>query len=95
MKIDLETVRRIAHLARLEFSEAEEQEMVKSLSEILDWMEKLREVNTDGVEPLTHMSDRENALREDITELTLSHKDALENAPAKDSDYFRVPKFME
>ena len=95
MKIDLETVRRIAHLARLEFSEAEEQEMMKSLSEILNWMEKLREVDTDGVEPLTHMSDRENALREDITEPTLSHEDALENAPAKDSDYFRVPKFME
>ena len=95
MKIDLETVRRIAYLARLEFSEAEEQEMIKSLSEILDWMEKLREVDTDGVEPLTHMSDRENALREDVAELTLSHKDALENAPAKDSDYFRVPKFME
>lgn len=95
MKIDLETVRRIAHLARLEFDEAEEQEMVKSLSEILDWMEKLREVNTDGVEPLTHMSDRENAFREDKHELILSHKDALENAPAKDSDYFRVPKFME
>lgn len=95
MKIDVETARRIAHLARLQFSETEEQEMVKSLSEILDWMEKLREVNTEGTEPLTHMSDRENALREDIAELTLSHKDTLENAPAKDSDYFRVPKFME
>jgi aspartyl-tRNA(Asn)/glutamyl-tRNA(Gln) amidotransferase subunit C len=57
-------------------------------------MDKLNEVNTDKVEPLIHMSDEVNVLREDIVNNSLKHEDALLNAPKKDSDYFRVPKFL-
>lgn len=94
MKIDKQTVKNIAHLARLEFEEKDEDQMVKDMSKILDWMDKLNEVNTDKVEPLIHMSEEINVLREDVAENKLKHEDALLNAPKKDSDYFRVPKFL-
>lgn len=95
MNIDIETVRKIAHLSRLEFSADEEKAMEKELNKILTWMDKLNEVNTDNVEPLIHMSTEINVFREDVVHEHLEHKKALVNAPKKDSDYFRVPKVIE
>lgn len=95
MKIDRELLNKIAHLSRLEFDEKDAEKMMKDMTEIVDWVEKLKEVNTDGVEPLTTMSYEVNALREDETKEHLSHDRALRNAPKKDSDYFRVPKVLE
>jgi len=94
MKADKETIKKLAHLARLDFEGKDEESMINSLNKILDWVEKLKEVNTDNVEPLIHMSSELNVLREDHAENTLTHKEALANAPKKDSDYFRVPKFL-
>jgi len=95
MKIDKETLEKIAHLARLNFDEKEEQSMLDSMSEILTWVEKLNELDTSNVEPLTHMASEVNALREDKRGEHLSHEDALKNAPKNDSDYIRVPKVLE
>ena len=94
MKVDKETIRKIVHLSRLEFDEKEEQSLLQDVNKILDWVEKLNEVNTENVKPLTHMSEEVNILREDIVANTLKHEDALVNGPKKDSDYFRVPKFL-
>jgi len=94
MSVDKETIKKIAHLARLEFDEKESDKMSENFNKILAWMDKLNEVNTDKVEPLIHMSEEVNVLREDIVNNTLKHEDALLNAPKKDSDYFRVPKFL-
>lgn len=94
MSIDKDTIRKIAHLARLEFDEKESAKMSDNFNKILAWMDKLNEVNTDQVEPLIHMSEEVNVLREDIVNNSLKHEDALLNAPKKDSDYFRVPKFL-
>lgn len=94
MKVDQEIIKKIAHLARLELDEAAEIAMEKDFNKILDWMDKLNEVNTENVEPLIHMSQEINVLREDIVNNSLSHEAALKNAPQKDSDYFRVPKFL-
>ena len=58
-------------------------------------MDKLNEVNTDQVEPLIHMSAEVNVLREDMVNNALTHEEALHNAPKKDSNYFRVPKFLD
>ena len=69
--------------------------MMEDMSAIVTWVEKLKEVNTDGVEPLTTMSHEVNALREDEVKPHLPHEDALRNAPKKDSYYFRVPKVLE
>lgn len=95
MSIDKETIRKIAHLSRLEFDQAKEDQMVKSMNNILGWMEVLSKVDTENVKPLTHMSAEVNVLREDGVKETLSHQEALLNAPKKDSDYFRVPKVLE
>jgi aspartyl-tRNA(Asn)/glutamyl-tRNA(Gln) amidotransferase subunit C len=94
MSIDKETIKKIAHLARLEFDEKESDKMADNFDKILKWMDKLNEVNTDNVEPLIHMSDEVNVLREDEVNNSLKHEEALLNAPKKDSDYFRVPKFL-
>lgn len=95
MKIDSHTLKRIAHLARLDFEEKAEKEMIQSMSEILDWVEKLNELDTDGVEPLTNMTQEVNMLREDKVVPSLAHERGLKNAPKKDSNYFRVPKVLE
>ena len=95
MKIDRPLLDKIAHLARLEFAEKDAEKMMSDMSEIVDWVEKLNEVNTDGVEPLTSMSHEINALREDEVKDHLDHDRALRNAPKKDDDYFRVPKVLE
>jgi aspartyl-tRNA(Asn)/glutamyl-tRNA(Gln) amidotransferase subunit C len=95
MKIDKATIQKIAHLARLEFHDHAEETMLKDLNKIVTWVEKLQEIDTADVKPLTHMSSELNVLREDKTGEPLAHDLGLLNAPRKDSDYFRVPKVME
>lgn len=95
MNTDINTIRSLAHLARLELTETTEQAMLTDLNKILNWVDKLRELNTENIEPLIHMSEEMNVMREDVAENTVSHEAALSNAPKKDSDYFRVPKVLE
>ena len=95
MSTDIQTIRGLAHLARLEFNETKEQEMLSDLNKILNWMDKLNELNTDHVEPLIHMTEEVNVMREDVAKNTVTHEEALRNAPKKDSDYFRVPIVLE
>ena len=95
MKIDQETLRKVAHLARLELSPQEEAPMLQSLESVLSWMEQLNEIDTTGIEPLTHISDRMNALREDMAQNHLTREQALANAPAMDEAFFKVPKVIE
>ncbi|UYZ59237.1 Asp-tRNA(Asn)/Glu-tRNA(Gln) amidotransferase subunit GatC [Hymenobacter latericus] len=95
MSTDLNTLRQLAHLARLEFDESNEQQMLNDLNKILDWVEQLRGLDTAAVEPLVHLSHEINVLRPDEPQNTISHAEGLLNAPRKDSDYFRVPKVLE
>jgi aspartyl-tRNA(Asn)/glutamyl-tRNA(Gln) amidotransferase subunit C len=95
MKIDRQLLDKIAHLARLEFDEKDAEKMMQDMTEIVNWVEKLNEVDTTGVEPLTTMSHEINALREDEVKAHLPHDLALVNAPKKDADFFRVPKVIE
>ena len=95
MKITREHLDKIAHLARLELSEKDAEKMMQDMTAIIDWMEKLNEVDTKSVEPLTTMSYEVNSLREDEVKPHLNHEAALKNAPKKDLDYFRVPKVLE
>lgn len=92
---DLTTLRQLAHLARLEVAPERETKMLADLNEILAWVDKLRELDTAGVEPLVYLSDNVNILRPDEARNSVAHTDALRNAPRKDSDYFRVPKVLE
>ena len=95
MDITNETIDKLADLSKLEFNEEERENIKKDLSRILSYIETLNQVDTEGVEPLIFMSENENILREDIPGDTILKSDALKNAPSKDSDYFRVPKFIE
>lgn len=95
MKITEETVGRIAELSKLEFNPEEKRELVGNMNKILTFMEKLNELDTDGVEPLIYMTEEVNALRSDVVKQEITHEEALKNAPKKDSDYFRVPKVLE
>ena len=95
MSTDIQTIRKLAHLARLEFNEEKEQEMLQDLNKILNWVDQLRELDTESIEPLTHMSEEVNVFRDDVAKNTVTHEEALLNAPKKDSDYFRVPKVLE
>ncbi len=95
MKIDKSTIEKIAHLSRLHFNEKDEAEMLESMNNIIEWVDKLSELNTDSVKPLTHMSEEVSVLRQDIAIHTLTHAQALHNAPKKDSNYIRVPKVIE
>ncbi len=95
MTIDQETVEKIAHLARLELSGGEKQEMIKDMSKILDFMAKLNEINTAGIEPLVYMTDEINVLREDIVKQEITHQEALQNAPKHDDSYFLVAKVID
>jgi aspartyl-tRNA(Asn)/glutamyl-tRNA(Gln) amidotransferase subunit C len=95
MKIDKASIKKIAHLARLEFDENSAEKMSKDMSQILDWVEQLNEIDTSNIEPLTTMSSEVNVMREDKVGQHLAHEAALKNAPKRDSDYFRVPKVLE
>jgi len=94
MKIDHQTLEKIAHLARLEVDPAKADGYIKDLEEVLTWVEKLNELDTDGIEPLTNMSFEVNAFREDVKGEHLDHERALKSAPKRDEDYFRVPKVI-
>src|ERR1041384_6822516 len=95
MKVDKQTVDHIAHLARLEFESEAKEKILSDMNQMLAFVEKLNELNTENVEPLIYMNQEENNLREDIPQTSISQKDALKNAPKKDSDYFKVKKVVE
>lgn len=95
MKIDHEALHKIAHLARLEVKPEEEEALLSSMESVLTWMEQLNELDTEGVEPLTHVTDAVNNWREDVDHNTLSREDGLKNAPSHDDTYLKVPKVIE
>lgn len=95
MDISNQLIDKLAELSKLEFNGEEKDKIKHDLIEITGFFDELNKVNTDDVEPLIFMSDAVNMLREDVIKMDLTHEEALKNAPAKDSDYFRVPKFID
>lgn len=94
MKVDQETLHKIAHLARLDVDPAEETALLASLNGVLTWMEQLNELDTTGVEPLIHVSDGLNRLRDDEVAHQFAPGQALVNAPQHDAQFFQVPKVL-
>ncbi|MFQ5569468.1 MAG: Asp-tRNA(Asn)/Glu-tRNA(Gln) amidotransferase subunit GatC [Rhodothermales bacterium] len=95
MAISRDEVRYIAALARLRFSEQEEQRLAEQMSEMLDYVDKLNELDTTDVPPMSHVLDLYNVFRKDEARQRISRDEALRNAPDADGDYFRVPKVIE
>lgn len=95
MEVNDAMIEKLANLARLEFNDAEKKEIKHDLQRMIAFVEKLNELNLEGVEPLLHMSDEVNALREDEIEGSISREDALKNAPLHDEQFFKVPKVIK
>ena len=94
-KITQDAIDKLATLSRLEFNAQEKEKVVSDLNKMLDFVSKLNELDTTNVEPLIYMNDEKNVLRNDEVRQEISQKVALQQAPKKDSDYFKVPKVVE
>lgn len=95
MALSREEVRRVAELARLEFSDEEEARMADEMSRILDYVDKLEELDTSGVPPMSHVLDVTNVYRADEVERRIDQEQALEPAPESENGYFVVPKVVD
>ena len=95
IKINKEQVAHVAHLARLEFGAEEMEKFTSQLNDILLYMDKLGEVDTAGVEPVTHAIARKNAFREDAVGVSLPPEASLANAPEARGGCFVVPKVID
>lgn len=95
MQVNKELISRLEKLARLQLTETERTKFAGDLSRILEMVDKLRELDTTGVEPLSHPTETEPEWREDQIGAQLSQSEALKNAPKQDGQFFRVPKIIE
>lgn len=94
MEVNDAMVEKLAHLSRLEFNEIEKVEIKNDLQRMIAFVEKLNELDLDGVEPMLFMSDDVNVLREDEIKGSISREEALKNAPEHDGQFFKVPKVI-
>lgn len=95
MNITDELIDKVAKLCKLEFKGSERAHIIKDFQRMLDFVDQLQEVDTQGVEPLVHMTEEVNHLRQDRAEGSLKQEEALKNSPQPDEAYFRVPKVIE
>lgn len=96
MKIDKSIVKHAALLSRLELSDDELAEHSVQLASIVTYISKLNEIDTENVRPTSHaISTLKNVYRKDVLKPSLSTEEALQNAPAKEGDFFKVPQIIE
>lgn len=94
--IDKETVRHVARLSRLEFSDKELELYSKQLESILSYISKLNEIDTKDVQPTSHaLPTLKNVFRKDILKPSLSAEDVLKNAPSREGGFFKVPQIID
>lgn len=94
MEVTNELIDKLAHLARLDFNDENHEQMKGDFEKMLHFVEKLDELNTDGVEPLIYMNPETNILRKDEVKMEINQAQALKNAPSKDTDYMKVPTVL-
>ena len=92
--IDIELVRHIGKLSRIELTDEEVQTFSRQLGDILSYFDKLQELDTEGVEPMAHAVELANVLAEDVAGESLSPDAALANAPDREDDLFQVPRVI-
>ena len=95
MKISEEEVHHVAELSKLSFSEAETSEFATTLSKIVDMVELLNEVDTDGVPVTTTMADRKTVMREDVAVAGDDRDELFKNVPQSENYYIKVPAILE
>jgi aspartyl-tRNA(Asn)/glutamyl-tRNA(Gln) amidotransferase subunit C len=95
MAIDKETVKYVAHLARIELKPKELEKLAQQLKGIIDFIDKLKKLDITNVSPTSHILPLNNVFREDEPKESLTSDKALENAPQRQGDFFGVPKVIE
>ena len=95
MSIDNSTVKKVAKLARIEINEEEETTLITELNNILGWVDELKQVNTDNVEPMLSVFNESMQMREDKAESNFDNNQILDNSPESNSGFFVVPKVVE
>jgi len=94
MSVTKKDVEHIANLARLKFDEKEIENYTEQLNQILTYVEKLNELDTENIEPLSHPVETKNVFREDELRKSISTEEALKNSPQPDEQFFKVPKVI-
>ena len=95
MQVDDALIDKLSKLAMLQFNDEEREEIKSDLEKMIGFVDKLKELDTTGVEPLLHMSNNADILRDDIPGNMVNRDDALQNAPVHDQQYFKVPKVIK
>lgn len=95
MEVNDALVDNLANLARLQFDATGKEIIKKDLQRMIHLVDKLNELNTDGVEPVLHMTENVNILREDVVQGSVSREEGLKNAPESDGVFFKVPKVIK
>jgi aspartyl-tRNA(Asn)/glutamyl-tRNA(Gln) amidotransferase subunit C len=95
MSVTIKEVEHVATLARLEFTEEEKETFTHQLNDILSYMEKLNELDTSNIEPLSHVIELQNVFRDDTVEQSSPREEMLKNAPSSDEKFFKVPKVIK
>lgn len=95
MEVNDALVNNLANLSRLQFNDAEKEIIKQDLQRMIEFVDKLQELDTTGVEPLMHMGDSVNVLREDVVQGSITREEGLKNAPKTNGVFFQVPKVIE
>ena len=95
MSIDNKTVRKVSKLAKIRIKEEEETKLIKELNNILGWVDELKKVNTDQIEPMLSVFNESMIMRKDEVSSETSDELVLKNAPESKSGFFVVPKVIE
>ncbi len=95
MHITKDLVSYVAQLSRIKLDDSETEEMQKQMSEIVDYMDVLNQLNTDEIEPLSHIFSITNVMRDDVTASSYDREEILRNAPEHTEEAFVVPKTVE
>lgn len=95
MQVNDALIDKLSKLAMLQFNDEEREEIKKDLEKMIAFVDKLKELDTTGVDPLLHMSNNVDVLKEDVPANMISREEALQNAPQHDGIYFKVPKVIK
>jgi aspartyl-tRNA(Asn)/glutamyl-tRNA(Gln) amidotransferase subunit C len=95
MSVSKEDVEHIAKLAKLKFDDKQKEKLQGELNKVLEYIDKLNELDLSNVEPLESINDAENVFREDEAKPGVTKEEALKNAPDKTDNFFKVPKVLD
>lgn len=93
--ITIDTINKLSNLSQLQFNDEEKIQLQQDLEKMIGFINQLEKIDTTGIEPLQHISDAVNVLREDELKGSITREEALMNAPSKDEQFFKVPKVIK